>query len=135
MSNTESKNEFLDTVKTVWEKICFVTEKICNVFRIIWSFLYRMRKIVMAVPVMLAAAWLAQYNNNALPELVGINLQSTGEYAQMISQDLAILGPIAVTAACLLLMFCSRRTLYPWLISVFSLVLPVLLLLTNMFPA
>ena len=135
MSKTESTNEFLQTVKTVWQKICTVTDKIANVFRIIWSYVYRMRKIIMAVPVMIAAARLAQYNSEALPELVGINLQASGEYSQMITRDLAVLGPVAVTAACLLLMFCSRRTLYPWLISIFSLVLPVLLLVTNVFPA
>jgi hypothetical protein len=32
-------------------------------------------------------------------------------------------------------MFVSRKTLYPWLISIFSLIIPVLLLITNMYPA
>ena len=54
--------------------------------------------------------------------------------AQMISRDLAVLGPLAVTGGCLLLMFCSRRTFYPWIISIFTLVLPILLYLTNVYP-
>ena len=41
---------------------------------------------------------------------------------------------LAVTALCLLMMFISRRTIYPWLISIFSLVLPILLIVTNMLP-
>jgi hypothetical protein len=44
------------------------------------------------------------------------------------------MGPLGVTAACLLLMFCSRRTLYPWLISIMSLLLPMLILLLNNYP-
>jgi len=33
------------------------------------------------------------------------------------------------------LMVCSRRALYPWLISAFTLILPVLILITNVFPS
>lgn len=105
-----------------------------NILKIIGSWVYRLHKVLLAVPVALVSAWLAQYNFNHLPEMVGINLQTNGEYAQMISRELAVLGPVAVTAACLLLMFCSRRTIYPWLISVFSLVLPLLVYITNVFP-
>ena len=43
--------------------------------------------------------------------------------------------PVAVTALCLLLMMCSRKTIYPWLISLFSLVLPLVLMLGAVFPA
>jgi hypothetical protein len=32
-------------------------------------------------------------------------------------------------------MFCSRKALYPWAISVFTLALPVLLLVSNLYPA
>ena len=70
-----------------------------------------------------------------LPAQVGIDLQASGEYAQMISKSVAVMGPLALTAVCLLLMFTSRKVLYPWLISIFSLVLPLLILITNIFPA
>ena len=105
-----------------------------NVLKVIGSWIYRLRKVLMAIPVILAAVYLARYNMANLPAQVGIDLQTTGAYAQMISRDLAVLGPLAVTGGCLLLMFCSRRTFYPWLISIFSLVLPVLLYLTNIYP-
>ena len=97
--------------------------------------LFRLRKIVLAVPVMYAAVRLALYNRANLPEQVGINLQSTGEFAQTVARDLAVMGPIGLTAACLLLMFCSRKATYAWAISAFTLALPILLLISNLYPA
>lgn len=105
-----------------------------SVLKVIGSWIYRLRKVLMAIPVIFAAIYLAQYNMANLPAQVGIDLQTTGVYAQMISRDLAVLGPLAVTGGCLLLMFCSRRTFYPWIISIFTLVLPILLYLTNVYP-
>ena len=43
--------------------------------------------------------------------------------------------PLAAAAACLLLMFCSRKAMYPWAISIFTLALPVLLLVSNVYPS
>ena len=109
--------------------------KFTEVITVIGRVIYRLRKIVMAAPVIYYALKLASYNMENLPEMVGLNLQSNGEFAQMITRQAAVNGPLAVTAACLLLMFLSRKTLYPWLISIFSLVLPILLLITNNYPA
>ena len=97
--------------------------------------LYRLRKIVMAAPVVYYALKLAQYNMEHLPEEVGINLQSTGEFAQTISRQMAVMGPLALTIGCLLLMLCSRKAMYSWAISIFTLVLPLLLLFSNVYPA
>ena len=105
-----------------------------SVLKVIGSWIYRLRKVLMAIPVIFATIYLARYNMANLPAQVGIDLQTTGVYAQMISRDLAVLGPLAVTGGCLLLMFCSRRTFYPWIISIFTLVLPILLYLTNVYP-
>ncbi len=126
--------KFADRFNTFMEPVRNVTGGISNFFQVIWGYLVRMRKIIMAIPVVVAMVKLAAYSNAHLPEMVGINLLANGEYGQMISRDLAVLGPTVVTGFCLVLMFCSRRTLYPWLISIFSLVLPVLLLLTNTYP-
>lgn len=106
-----------------------------EVFTVICRVIYRLRKVFMAIPVVYYALKLAAYNTEHLPEIVGINLQSSGEYAQMIAREAAVSAPLAVTAACLLLMFFSRKSIYPWLISVFSLVLPILILFTNNYPA
>lgn len=95
----------------------------------LWTF--RLRRIVLSVPVLIAAIWLAMQNMKLLPEQVGINLLSTGEFAQTIARPLAVFGPLGLTAGCLALMFFSRRVTYPWLISIFTLVLPLMLRLTN----
>lgn len=109
--------------------------KINSLVSFIGSVLFRLRKLVMAVPVVYWALKLASYNRTNLPEQVGINLQSSGEFAQTITRDLAVMGPLGLTAACLLLMFCSRKAMYPWAISIFTLVLPLLILITNLYPA
>ncbi len=116
------------------EKFRKVIADINALISFIGMVLFRLRKIVLAVPVMYAAVRLALYNRANLPEQVGINLQSTGEFAQTVARDLAVMGPIGLTAACLLLMFCSRKVMYPWAISVFTLVLPILILITNLYP-
>jgi len=110
-------------------------KKINSLISFIGSVLFRLRKIVLAVPVVYWALKLAAYNRENLPEQVGINLLSSGEFEQMISRDMAVLGPLGLTVACLLLMFCSRKAMYPWAISIFSLALPLLILITNLYPA
>ena len=110
-------------------------EKVNMWITFLGTLLFRLRKVVLAVPVVSVALKLASYNREHLPELVGINLQSSGEFTQMISRDMAVLGPLGLTVACLLLMFCSRKAMYPWAISIFTLVLPLLLLISNLYPA
>lgn len=96
---------------------------------------YHFRKIVLAVPVAYIALRLAAYNMSNLPEQVGLNLQTTGEFAMHISRYAAVVGPLAITGGCLVMMFFSRKALYSWAISVFTLVLPLLLLFSNQYPA
>lgn len=109
--------------------------KINSLISFIGSVLFRLRKIVMAAPVVYWALKLASYNREHLPEQVGIDLQSSGEFAQMISRDIAVMGPLGLTVACLLLMFCSRKAMYPWAISIFTLALPLVILFSNLYPA
>lgn len=118
-----------------WQKTKAVFQKIGRVFSIIGKVLYHMRKIFMAVPVVWLAVRLYGYAMENLPKVVGILLKEDGNYMHYLPRDTVAMGCMAVTAACLLMMFLSRRTLYPWLISIFSLVLPFLLIITNTFPA
>lgn len=129
-SGTTAKRE-----KSTLEKIKAVIVKINYIINLIGVWLFRLRKPVMAAPVAIYAVKIARYNMEHLPEEVGINLQSTGEFAQMISRNMAVMGPLALTFACLLLMFCSRKAMYSWAISVFTLTLPLLLLISNVYPA
>lgn len=94
---------------------------------------YKLRSLVMSIPVLICAAALAIRNVRLLPEWVGINMLANGEYQWLISRGAAALLPLAVTVLCLLLTMCSRKILYPWLISVFSLALPLVIWFTNMF--
>ena len=117
-----------------WQKTKLAFQKTGRVLGIIGKVLFYMRKLFLAAPVVWFAVRLYGYAMEELPETVGILLQETGDYYHYLPKDTAAMGCVAVTAACLLMMFLSRRTLYPWLISVFSLVLPFLLILTNIFP-
>ena len=124
MSNTGT---FFEKTKSVCDKVGSVIGSIC-------SWIYKLRKLIMAAPVVYLAIRIAIANSTRLPEAVGMNLQSSGEFAMMVTRNYAVFGPLLVTGFCLLLMFCSRKTLFPWIISIFSLVLPYLIYLTNLYP-
>lgn len=96
---------------------------------------YKLRSLVLSIPVFVCAGALAFRNAQLLPDLVGINILANGDYQWFISRGAAVLIPFAVTTVCLLLMLCSKKILYPWLISLFSLVLPLVVWLTNNLPA
>ena len=108
--------------------------KVKKVIGVLIMCVYRLRAVFLAVPVAYYALKLAAYNSKHLPEQVGINLLSNGAFAMTISRELAVMGPLVVTAACLVLMFASRKALYPWAVSIFTLVLPLLLLFSNLYP-
>ena len=127
---TKLQKKLGPTMKKVYRVIRLVYTKLEAAFYYVLSF----RKVFLAIPVGVAAVILALRNMIQLPVLVGLDLQSTGEFSIQMVREVAVLGPMAVTAICLLLMFCSKRTLTPWLVSVFSLALPILILLTNTFP-
>ncbi len=128
-------NDFYEKIKPGLNAVGRVWKKFWEIVDLILDWIVRLRKLLLAIPVALVAVKLAMKNAELLPDPVGINLLENGLYAQMVSRDVAVYGPLALTALCLLLMMCSRKTLYPWVISVFTLVLPLLVLLTNNFPA
>ena len=136
MSNSGDFQEYRDNIEEKPEetKKSGSFQKVWNVMRMIGNLIYRLRKVIMTIPVVYYAIVFGVYNAKYLPERVGLVLQSNGEFVQTVSRSLAVMGPLGVTAACLLLMFCSRRTLYPWLISIMSLLLPILILLLNNYP-
>ena len=123
------------TAPTAAPKAKTVIQKINHYINLIGTLLFRLRKLVLAAPVVYYALKLAAYNMEHLPEEVGINLQSSGMFAMTIARSMAVMGPLGLTIACLLLMFCSRKALYPWAISIFTLALPLLLLFSNLYPA
>ena len=129
------KSGTIPETQTGFEKLKGSIASVNRVINIIGMVIFRLRKIVLSVPVEYYALKLAAYNGEHLPEQVGLNLQSSGEFAMTIARSMAVMGPLALTLACLFLMFCSRKALYPWAISVFTLALPLLLLVSNLYPA
>ncbi len=134
-TSAQMQREGAEKERSVWGSVKAVVSKFNHVIDTIGKWGFHLRKFVMAAPVVYYALKLAEYNRAHLPEQVGLDLQATGEFAQYISRDMAVMGPLALTGACLLLMFCSRKAMYSWAISVFTLALPLLLLLSNIYPA
>ena len=131
----EKWEKFTSKIRPTINKVGHGTKKTANKMIGAWNYLMKFRKIFLAVPVGTMAVMLALQNMVKLPVVVGLDLQKSGEFSIQIAREIAALGPMAITALCLLLMFCSKRVLTPWLVSVVSLLLPLLILVTNTFPA
>ena len=134
-------SKFTDSLRGCWEKTGPFREKTKTImnktadnFSKTGKWAHKMRSVLLAIPVVLGSIILAVINAKKLPTFVGINLLADGEYALMVHKLLAISCPLLITAVCLLLMFCSKKVMYPFLISLFSLAIPVLILITNVFP-
>lgn len=121
--------------RTGWQKTKAVLKKISDIIDVILTVIFRLRKVFMAIPVVYYAVELAQYNMENLPAIVGVNMESNGAFTQMLSREVAVMGPLAVTGFCLIMMFFSRKAIYPWAISIFTLILPIILLISNRYPA
>lgn len=109
------------------------TNKFWQVVKMVGKWMYQLRSVLLAIPVAAMALGLAGKNMSRLPGTVGFFLQKNGEFQFLVTRSVAVMGPLAITAVCLLLMFCSRKVIFPWLISVFSLVIPWIIWITNMF--
>lgn len=138
--------KFLETVAEKWnmirEKIGpvlsaigYVLSKTGDILLQVWNTILKFRKIFLAIPVVWAAVQLAFQNLDRLPETVGLDLQLDGTYAIQITREFAAWGPVMITIFCLLLMLCSKRILTPWLVSVLTLIIPVFIWVTNVFPS
>ena len=135
MENPGTAPEAVKKETSGFEKFTSVIVQANRWINMIGMWLFHLRKFVMAAPVVYYALKLAAYNREHLPEQVGLNLQATGEFAMTIARNMAVIGPLGLTLACLFLMFCSRKAMYAWAISIFTLALPVLLLVSNIYPA
>lgn len=132
---SEKWNMLCQKAKPLMDKVSEFCGRAGRKLRSITIYVIKLRKIFLAVPVVVGAISLALNNLRLLPQVVGINLMADGNFSIVLDRLPAVLAPLVVTAVCLLLMFCSKRTLTPWLVSVFSLALPLIILLINTFPA
>ena len=110
-----------------------VMNTIGSFFRKAGSFVFRFRKIFLAIPVVVVAIWMACSNAARLPDVVGLILAASGDFSLLVSKQQAIFGPLILTGLCLIFMFSSRKVFYPWLISVVTLAVPPLILFLNQF--
>lgn len=99
--------------------------------KFVFRWLCKLYKLFLAAPVVWYAIKFARENMARLPEEVGLDIQSTGEFARMISRQQAVYWPLGITMFCLVLMFISKKPILPWVISIFTLVLPWLIWILN----
>ena len=123
----KAKPSAKEILHRIWMVICAFCRAIKNTVKWIW----RLRGLLMSLPVAVVAAKLAMFNMERLPEVVGLDIQASGEFAHSVSRQMAVFGPLAITAFCILLTVGSKKPLFPWVISIFSLVLPPLLWFLN----
>lgn len=114
-------------------------KKEMSTFGYFCQWIYKLRTVIMAIPVVIASTVLAVYSAAKLPDKLQLYFPSWANKEAMVKmvemgRFTAILVPLLITAFCLLMMFCSRRTIYPWLVSVFSLLLPLFFIFISTFP-
>lgn len=125
------KKGFFQDIKAKYQQ--FKKSDFAQVLGMTARWAYKLRSILLSIPVGVVALALAVRNLTQLPAEVGVFLLSDGQYQWMINRGMAAFVPLVITAVCLVMMFLSKKVLYPWLISVFSLVLPLVIWLSNVF--
>lgn len=123
------KGDFSDAFEEVFDPKKTKEEKLQSAKK--WA--YRLRTVLLTIPVVLFSVFFALRNLAVLPARVGFDLRPNGEFAYTMSKSLAVTGPLVVTGVCLILMYCSKRKTYPWLVAMFSLTLPMVIYLLNTF--
>jgi len=126
---------FMDRIQIGLSYLRMFFVKTAQILEKVIGVIFRLKKILAAIPVAGGAIYLAIYNMSKLPKVVGIDLLENGSFTYQIPMGIAVFAPLVITGLCLLLMFCSRRILTPWIVSVISLLIPVVILVTNIFPA
>lgn len=142
----EKWNWLVGKVRPVWEATKNVIGSIGHVFALLWKYIYMFRGILISAPVAAAAVLVASWGQKNLPEMVDITHVVVDKEAEgallglfvmtseQISRDVAVGAPLFLTALCLVFTILSKRTLYPWLISVFTLCLPIVMYFLNTYP-
>ena len=142
----EKWNWLVGKVRPVWNVIKKIFSVIDTIFRVIWKTIYGLRGILISAPVAAAALVVAAWGREKLPEVVEIThvvIDRDAEDAllglfvmttEQITRDVALFVPLVLTGFCLVMTILSKKTLYPWLISVFTLCLPIVMYFLNTYP-
>ncbi|MBO5050181.1 MAG: hypothetical protein J6C41_07115 [Oscillospiraceae bacterium] len=110
-----------------------------NLFKVTCQWIYKLRSVFLSIPVIFGTIFLAVRNAAALPEEVSIYFPKFSDGLIKISMATighteAVIIPVLITVIALIMMFISRRVCLPWLVSMFSLTLPVFFWFTSVFP-
>lgn len=153
---------FVDAVSPFNRGVRQVFRAIVRTFRNLWKYVFWFRSVILAAPMAVAAVILAAQNMSRLPEKVSYtkilffaeNAEKMPQWLQkafsadaenvlfdifVLSQDMltraeAVFMPLALTAVCIVLMIFSKRMLYPFLIGLMTLALPIVLYIFTVFP-
>lgn len=129
----ENAKAALTTADPYIRKTGAVLTRIGGYIGMVIKWIWKLRALLMSIPVVWAAIKLAMDNMDRLPEQVGLDIQSTGEFARMVSRTDAVCWPLGITMFCVVLTLVSKKPLLPWVISIFTLVLPLLIWITNFY--
>lgn len=105
------------------------------ILKAVWKYVWMFRGLLISIPVLVIAIKEAFRNASTLPEKVGLNIQATGEFGMTVSRSAAVMTPLVLTIACILMATFTKRPLFPWLVSIFSLLLPWVIWIINNYPA
>ena len=131
----EKWNALLERTEPAREKAKVIWDVVSEKLSFFWNYMMKFKKLFLCIPVAVFAIILAIRNLISLPAHAGIALNEYGGFAFEMVRELAVFAPLLVTGLCLLFVFMSKRILTPWLVSVFSLILPLWILFINTFPA
>ena len=121
--------ELENRTQSRWHDHTPVWSTVAQFFHVVGVYLYELRAVLCALPVAGGAIWLACRNIALLPETVVLPLLSGG----CVPKEVAVIVPLGITALCMLLMLYSRRVLYPWLITLSTLAIPLLIRVLNLY--
>ncbi len=117
-------------IRGAWNNSASARGKIASFCSATGKWTYKLRAFVLAIPIVVIAVILAVSNMATLPAAVAIGLPNIVNgilvfQEVLVSKILAVFIPLLVTAFCLLMMFLSKRISFPFLVSLFSLILPI----------
>ena len=124
-------NTFWENARTTMKPVDRVLGTIGRVIGFICKWIWNLRGLLISIPVALTAWRLAVYNKVHLPAEVGINMLASGEFGTMLTLQQAVMIPLCLTFFSLVMVICTRKPVIPWVISIFTLAIPLLLLMNN----
>lgn len=139
--------QFWAKCQPVFRRIGQVLSTIGKNLGILWKYIYKLRAFFLAVPVAAAAVIQAMRNMERLPDTVEYSMLHLDLHAtetlfgpfvltvEQLSREAAVTVALTLTAVCLLFTIFSKRTLFPWIVSLFTLLVPTLLYLSTQYPA